>query len=232
MNPTWTKTAPQTDLRALLQGLTELGPKLLLMSLNTTREFMEAAGELITGTLPLLKIEMGKVQKCCCEIPETECPPRCVCDIRWKACPGGTAQATIRVTNTGSVARTFTFVATPFSGPGNPKATVLLSPASATLNPGASAHISASFTVPPDFHNGRRYETEILIYGAYEQCVRITLDIEPPTAKDCCACECCEVRAGDPPVRIRAHHWYDHFQCTEPCLELECRDEGRRSDHV
>jgi hypothetical protein len=27
-------------------------------------------------------------------------------------------------------------------------------------------------------------------------------------------------------VRIRAHHWYDHFQCTEPCFE------GRQSsDH-
>jgi hypothetical protein len=188
------------------------------LSAKTTRDFMEAVGELMTATLP--KIETPRLSKCCCEIPETECPPRCVCDICWKACPGGVVQADIRVTNTGSATREFTFDFTPFSGPGNPAAKVHVSPSSASLAPHASANVAVAFTVPNDFQHGRRYTAELRVYGVYEQCVRMTLDVEPPTGKDCCAAEHCEVRADDLPTRIRAHHWYDHFQCTEPCVEV------------
>jgi hypothetical protein len=226
MNRSSLKIAPGADLQALLQDLAklgptlilDLGPKLISISAKATRDFVEAAGELlITATLP--KIEIPRPPKHCCEIPETECPPRCVCDIRWRACPGGTVQAQIKVINTGSMTRNFTFIATPFSGPGNPKTTIQVSPASASLAPNGTIDVAAVFTVTNEFQAGRQYTAELQIYGAYEQCVCITLDVEQPTSKDC-APEHCEVKAGDLPVRIRAHQWYDHFQCTEPCVEL------------
>ncbi len=225
MNRVSLKVAPGTDLQALLQGLAklgptlmfDLGPKLISMSATTTRDFLEAAGELISTSLQ--KIEILRPPKQCCEIPETECPPRCVCDIRWKSCPGGTVKGVIKVTNTGSATRNFTFNATPFSGPGNPKAAIQVSPSSASLPPGAFVNVAVTFTVTEDFHSGGQYTAEFQVYGAYEQCVRLTLDIEPATGKECPR-EHCEVRAGDLPVRIRAHQWYDHFQCTEPCVEL------------
>jgi hypothetical protein len=225
MNRASLKIAPGADLAALLGELGKLGPtlifdlapKLISMSAQTSRDFVDAAGELISATLP--KIEIPSRRRNCCEIPETECPPRCVCEIRWKACPGGNVQAYIRVTNTGTQTRHFTFTVTPFSGPGNPATMVQLSTSGASLAPNASVTITAVLTVAADFQPGGQYAAELQIYGAYEQCVRMMLDVAPPTARDC-AVECCEVRAGDLPFRIRAHQWYDHFQCTEPCVEL------------
>ena len=128
-------------------------------------------------------------------------------------------QAHIHITNTGTQTRNFTFAATPFSGPGNPATRVQISASGATLAPYASINVTAVLTVAPDFQPGGRYDAELVIHGAYEQCVRMTLDVAPPTGKDC-AVERCEVRAGDLPVRIRAHQWYHHFQCVEPCVEL------------
>jgi hypothetical protein len=128
-------------------------------------------------------------------------------------------QAHIHIVNTGTQTRNFTFVATPFSGPGNPAAKVAISSSGTTLAPNASANITADLTVTSDFQPGARYDAELQIYGAYEQCVRMTLDVAPPIGKEC-AVERCEVRAGDLPSRIRAHQWYHHFQCVEPCVEL------------
>lgn len=225
MNRASLKIAPGADLAALLEELGklgptlifDLGPKLLSMSAKTTRDFVEAAGDLISTTLP--KIEIQRPRRNCCEIPETECPPRCVCEIRWRACPGGVLQAHIHIINTGTQTRNFTFVTTPFSGPGNPATKVEISSSGATLAPNASVDITAVLTVASDFQPGGRYDAELQIYGAYEQCVRMTLDVAPPIGKEC-AVERCEVRAGDLPVRIRAHQWYHHFQCVEPCVEL------------
>ena len=101
--------------------------------------------------------------------------------------------------------------------------TLSLSPATLTLQAGQTGIVNAKFTVPnaPDGD----YHAEIVIKGAYEQCVRVRLRI---SCKKVCGDEhcVCEVVQGDPPVRIRAHHWYHHFQCTEPC-----GDERRGPDH-
>jgi hypothetical protein len=67
---------------------------------------------------------------------------------------------------------------------------------------------------------GAQYVAEVRIVGAYEQCVRLVLDVAAKGAVVDCGPSRCEVAAGDLPVRIRAHRWYDHFQCTEPCTEL------------
>ncbi|HEY2815758.1 MAG TPA: hypothetical protein VGK44_01350 [Casimicrobiaceae bacterium] len=225
MNRGSLKIAPGADLGALLVALAQLGPKLMfelapkLMSLSTatTRNFVDTATELVTSTLP--KIEIPNLQEGCCEIPETQCPPRCVCDIHWIACQGGSVQASIRVVNTGTATRTFAFSATPLSGPGNPAAKIQVTPSSAVLAPNAFVEVAVSLAITPDLKAGQ-YLAEVLILGAYEQCVRVTLDVECGSAVVDCRPRCCEVKAGDLPVRIRAHHWYDHFQCTEPCTEL------------
>jgi hypothetical protein len=158
-----------------------------------------------------------------CAIPEIDCPPRCVCDVTWEASPGETPGLTVRVTNTSSSARTFQFQATPFTGPSGSPGTLALAPPTLTLQPGQTGVVNAKFTVPNVPEDD--YHAEILIKGAYEQCVRVRLRVRcRKTAGDeHCTCD---VLQGDPPVRIRAHHWYHHFQCVEPC-----GDDRQRSDH-
>ena len=226
MSPASLKISPGGDVLALVQALAQLGPKLMLdlapklltLSADTTRGFLEAATGLATATLP--RIEISRLSDPCCEIPETPCPPRCVCEIHWTVCPGGTAHADIRVTNTGSQPRTFAFSASPFSGPGNPSTGVQLSTQSASLPRHDSVTVGVNVPVGADFQAGAQYVAEVRIGGAYEQCVRLVLDVAAKGAVMDCGASRCEVAAGDLPVRIRAHRWYDHFQCTEPCTEL------------
>jgi hypothetical protein len=154
----------------------------------------------------------------CCHIPETECPPRCVCHIRWEAAPGQKQQSTIRVTNTSRTVRNFTFSAGPFHGAGNPGGTLSVTPATATLQPGQSIVVSATFTPTSAFQVGETYESEMLIRGGYEQCVCFSLAVVSEQHTHC------EVEQADPPLHIKAHHWYDHFQCVEPCFPLHRRE--------
>ncbi len=80
------------------------------------------------------------------------------------------------------------------------------------LAAGKSQLVTAKHVVPQGLAAGT-YRTEITVTGAYEQCVNVTLDVR---AQQRCACH---VVQGDIPTRIRAHRWYDHFQCVEPCFE-------------
>lgn len=220
------KIAPGEDVLALAQELALLGPRLMLdlapklltLSADSARGFLQAATGLATATLP--KVEISGFPQPCCEIPETPCPPRCVCDIHWTVCPGTAVHADIQVTNTGSQARSFTFGAGAFSGPGHPQTKIQLSTASAHLPRHGSVTLSVDVTVGADFQAGAQYVAEIRVVGAYEQCVRLVLDVASAGAMVDCGARRCEVAAGDLPVRVRAHRWYDHFQCTEPCTEL------------
>jgi hypothetical protein len=179
----------------------------MALSLEKSTGFLLDASRAVEASLPRLRLSLG-----CCDIPEQECPPRCVCEIDWAACRGETLKATIRVTNTGSKPQNFSFQATPFQGPGNPPDQIQLAPTNATLAPGGSTVVQATLTVSGAFQSGQQYTAEILIRGAYEQCVRVNLVVG-------CEAVChCEVEQGDIPVRIRAHQWYDHFQCEEPCF--------------
>ena len=189
--------------------------KLLLLSLDNVRRVMQEAPSI----LPQMPAPLSLRQKDCCEIPETECPPRCVCEVRWEASPGETPSITVRVTNSSKSARTFQVHATPFVGFGGSPGTLSLSPSSLTLQPGHAGIVSANFTVP-NVPEGD-YHAEIIVSGAYEQCVHVTLRVQ--CRKTCGDEHCtCDVVQGDPPVRIRAHHWYDHFQCIEPCVNEGC----------
>lgn len=117
------------------------------------------------------------------------------------------------MTNVSKVTRTFNLLATPFIGAVGSAGSITLT--TLTLAPSRSGFVNATFTAP--FVEDGDYDAEIVVQGAYEQAVCITLEV-------CCEKThgttrgMCEVVQGDPPVRIHAHRWYDHFQCTEPCL--------------
>ena len=201
-----------SDLQGAITNLVLLGPKLLSISLSQAAQFVEQSSELLASSLPNLS---PSKRVGCCEIPETHCPPRCVCEICWEACYGERREATVRVTNSSpKQTRTFEFEATPFQGPANPGLSPKVSPASATLKPGESVTVTLEFAPTDAFQSGQTYSAEVLIKGAYEQCVCVRLKVYS------CKQGHCEVCQGDPPVRIRAHQWYDHFQCIEPCYPV------------
>lgn len=204
------KAVPKADLQTTLENLAALGPKLMSISAERTGDFIKQASDLIATTFP--KVELKPRLKTC-EIPETKCPPYCVCEITWEACRGETLRSTIGVTNRSGKTRNFTFVATKFqSAVGSPTTTLQLSPTSATLAPGERAIVTATLDLTEEFQSGQSYTSDVVIEGAYPQCVCITLKVKPPET-----CHC-EIEQGDPPVRIRAHRWYHHFQCEEPCF--------------
>ena len=115
-------STPQSSLEELMG----FGVKLLLLSLENFRTVLQQAPTFPVPDLNALR------PKDPCAIPETECPPRCVCDVTWESSPGETPSLTLRVTNSSATARTFQLQATPFTGPGGSPGTLSLSPA--TLN--------------------------------------------------------------------------------------------------
>jgi hypothetical protein len=151
----------------------------------------------------------------CCDIPETSCAPRCVGPIEVGAMTGQIVSAAITVVNQASTPRTFTFSATPFQC-GTSSATFAFAPASITVASGASGYTIASLTIPVNFVKGE-YQAEIIVHGAYEQCVRVELEVGCEEMRSAAA----EVVQLQAPFRIRAHRWYDHFQCVEPCEPVE-----------
>lgn len=148
-----------------------------------------------------------------CGVPETDCPPYCVCQMDFDTCRGAHGRATIRVTNTGKKAQLFTFDATAFQGSSDTGVAPTLSPSSANLAPNQSVVVNVDFNVGEEFQAGGSYSSEVKVTGQYEQCVKLALKVKAdPTAH-------CDVKQGEIPTRIHAHHWYDHFQCEEPCFE-------------
>jgi hypothetical protein len=148
---------------------------------------------------------------CGCKIPETACPPRCVCSMTLAAMTAQTVVAGIRVVNQAHETRTFELAATPFFN-GVVKAEFTFSPVSLTLSPGTSGFATGSLKIPADFGKGT-YEAEITVTGAYEQCVKVELEVGCDDHRSAT----CEVIECERYERIRAHHWYDHFQCMEEC---------------
>lgn len=285
----------------------------------------------------------GHRHGCIHEIPETSCPPRCVGRIEWTIGRGATPEATIVVRNVGQIARPFTFSATALLGANPGSASIQVDPGGVTLQPGESTVVRVKLQDSLALQACQDYRAEVLIKGAWEQCVQIVchvvrdaydavvvelvdsqhdksfhlpkhksdikweidrgvtpeaaitvrnttgstqvLTIEPsalvgangagqngagatlavvpdslelnagqsevvrvqlknssalsPCQEFCAellirgvlgqrlevicyvgrdATSHCEVEQGESPTRRRAHHWYDHFQCTEPCL--------------
>jgi hypothetical protein len=207
----------------------EMAQKLISTSIEGLRDLVQRLGDTmapaLSQSLKSPQVRAGR-RRCgcgCCEIPEQECPPRCVCEICWEAASDEELTCTVRVRNASSRTRTFELSATELAGPAGTIAAFTVTPAELTLAPGRAGLAQATFTVPETAEGS--YEGEILIHGAYEQCVCLQVTVREPRKCTCgqqrCRCgqQCCvcEVVQGDPPVRIRAHHWYDHFQCSERC---------------
>ena len=145
----------------------------------------------------------------CCEIPETCCPSPYVCKIQWIGCPGDSLKYHVQVTNTGKIQREFNLIAVPF--PCSDEA-VKVTPNKKTLAPDETLKAVVSFTIPESFGGGH-YLTRIKVAGAYEQYIVVSLYVKPH--QSCC----CVIEQGEIPKRIKAHHWYHHFQCEEPCFD-------------
>lgn len=222
------QTGP-TDVVSEFGRLASSGTRQLASAVVASQPLLDAYIGLLRTVMGLPALAMSSVSamrspmasvmpggSCCeCEVPETDCPPYCVCEIAWEGAPGDKLKATIQLTNTRQAAQHFSIGAGPFQGPsGNTGAAVSPAPASVNLPASQSTTIVVTFQVPATFTAGSIYSSEMTVTGLYEQCVKVTLRVRatPPEPH-------CDVKQGEIPKRIRAHHWYEHFQCEEPCFE-------------
>jgi len=188
--------------------LLDLGSRLLRLSASSAAEFVRQASALISSTLPGWgTFRLPRM----CEIPETKCPPKSLGTIYWKGWHGETLTQLIRVTNTSDDAQIFTLSTAPFAGPGGATAPIQLATPWLTLAGGATGSTDASMTIPDKFPEGR-YQTKIMLTGAYEQHIDVVLVVSSPQQSTL------DVSLGDIPTHIKAHRWYHHFQCVEPCF--------------
>src|SRR5437016_9453378 len=159
------KHTHQNKSQAAIINAALLGPQLIATSLDLAGGLVRLTSNTLAGSfsnLPSFK------RSSCCDIPTTDCPPRCVCEIQWEASPGEHLRSTIRVTNTSEKhARNFHFTATSFQGAGNPQVPLVVSPASANLEPGQSTLVTAEFTPTQAFQPGQTYKAEVVIEGSY-----------------------------------------------------------------
>jgi len=214
------RPAPVAGRPRSIDDVIGVGLKLLSLSLDNVREVVRAIGPLLPAVPSFVA---PRLPKCGCEIPEQDCPPRCVCEVNWEAAASETLKLTIRVTNASHSSRTFHLQPTSFEGAAGSAGTVILAPASLTLSSGQAGYAYAAYTVPKVADG--KYHAEIVVRGAYEQSICVTLNVQ---CQKTCGEECptCDVVQGEPPVRIRAHQWYHHFQCIEPCMAGERRPDN------
>lgn len=198
------------DMSARIADLANVTRRTMSAAMDVSKPLLHAYMDMLRTAVPAAGLR--RVDRC--GIPETECPPYCVCQIDWEGTRGGQLHATIRLTNTGKEGRHFAFEAGPFQGSSGDTGVVpSLSPSVLTLHPNESGVVNVSVEVGEQFQPGGDYGTEVKIRGLYEQCVRLRLRVRPEQKPHC------EVQQGEIPRRIRAHHWYDHFQCEELCFE-------------
>jgi hypothetical protein len=193
-----------------LEEMVQLTRRALSASLAASQPLLTAYRDLLVSALP----DQVRRPARPCAVPETACPPYCVCQMSWKARRGESLQGTIRLTNTGRAARTFSFAAGSFQGPAGDSGVVpALNPASAELKPGEAVDVRVGVEVGESLQPGSTSSSEVKVRGLYEQCVLLKVEVEAVQTPYC------DVRQGEMPMRITEHHWYSHFQCEEPCFE-------------
>ncbi len=137
---------PQCELDDFVNGMFQLGQQawsqFFRPSLQIGKPLWGACAENLQRPISVSKCMTTPL----CEIPETECPPRCVCELRWEATPGEKVKGTIRVTNTGGQPQAFTFPATALVSDGHDSGLApTVAPANATLKPGESKSVEGEF---------------------------------------------------------------------------------------
>jgi hypothetical protein len=197
-------------MREAMRNWVRFSNEVMTQAIRVGQPLLDAYIQMVSSAVPGLKERARRS----CEIPETECSPRCVCELEWDACEGDTVTGTIEIRNTGKENRNFKLSASPFrSQRGDSGAVPQLMPNSFALAPGEAKTVTVSVHVDPSFDPNDVYRSEVKIVGRYEQCVRLTLNIRRKVQPHC------EVAQGEIPTRIVAHQWYDHFQCEELCFE-------------
>lgn len=162
-----------------------------------------------------------------CEIPETECPPYCVCEMEWDACEGETVTGSIDITNTGRQTVNFSISADAFRSVNDNSGIVpQFTPSSFALAPNETKIIGVAIKAEVGFDPSATYMTQAKVRGRYEQCLLLKLRIRRKSIP------CCSVEHGEIPKRIVAHNWYDHFQCEELCFQPVGRVFKQSTDEV
>lgn len=196
----------EKNVETLLDAL----PGMLSSAASQYLALIKRSSRLVEGLLPQGLLEGVND---CCGVPTQDCPPHCVAEICWEGCSCEPQRATVTVKNTGNQARGFTFAAGTL-GP----AKVEVAPPQAQLAPGQTVTLDVS--VPPNqgLKEGETYSGELLIRGAYEQCVKLRLRVAAPSVP------AVGIEQGEVPQHITELKWYRHWQCIEPC------ETGRQPD--
>lgn len=173
---------------------------------DLVRRGIKLAGDILPSSLTTSLNDLASSSNDCCTVPTQDCPPRCVAEIDWEACGDEPQRAVINVKNTGKQARDFSFAA----GSVGP-AKVEVQPTGARLLPGESIAVHVTVPSADGLKAGETYNGELLIRGAYEQCVKLKLRLARPVTATL------DVSQGEVPQRITELKWYRHWQCIDSC---------------
>jgi len=201
---------PAAEFENALESWARLTNGMIRDSVRMGQPFVDAYFKGVSSFTPGVR----KVSSRCCEIPETDCPPRCVCELNWDVCQGDVAKGTLDISNTGKQAVNFKLDASDFvSDQDDSGVAPVINPSNFSLASGETKKIAISVQVGKGFDANERYTSEIKVAGRYEQCVQLSLYVRRRVTPHC------KVEHGEIPRRTVAHHWYDHFQCEELCFE-------------
>lgn len=193
-------------LDGLLTDLPGLVSTATTQYVDLLRRGLKLAGDIVPPSLTSSLTHLAGSSNDCCTVPTQDCPPRCVAEIDWEACGGEPQRAVINVKNTGQQARDFSFAAGSI-GP----AKVEVQPTGARLAPGESAAVQVTVPSTDGLKAGETYTGELLIRGAYEQCVKLRLRLARPVIATL------DLSQGEVPRHISELKWYRHWQCVDSC---------------
>ncbi|HET7593225.1 MAG TPA: hypothetical protein VFK00_09500 [Rhodanobacteraceae bacterium] len=198
-------SANAIDPEPLLAGLPDLVNTATTGYVDLLERGLKMSRAMFSGSQALFRIPDS-----CCSVPTRECPPHCVAEIEWDGCGCEAQRAVISVKNTSREDREYTFSAGSL-GP----AKVEVAPAKASLAPGESVTLNVTAQGSDAYEPGETYTGELLVRGAYEQCVILKRRISPQAVARL------TIEQGDIPERITELQWYRHWQCVEPCPQTK-----------
>lgn len=138
-------------------------------------------------------------------------PHICKEAIDWKIERHVVPEGAISVHNAGRSVQSFQFEPQALVGLAVGAARLEVWPDALQLGGGQSGVARIKLQGSADLSPGQSYLGAVRVLGYYEQSIETRTFVEPDPAGHL------EVEQGEAPTRIRAHHWYDHFQCTDLC---------------
>lgn len=140
-------------------------------------------------------------------------PDAPVASLDWTMQRGVQPTATLCLHNRGQSTQSFTFEPSPWVGPGGEAAGLHIEPKEVSIAAGEQATVQLSLLGSVKLHPGQHYHADLTLRGSCDQRVRLHAYVQADPAAHS------EVEQGELPTRVRAHHWYHHFQCTELCAK-------------